>query len=433
MGDVNKADKSAKAKPDTGCDATTTSCPAEETPQAKCVVHFRPKDNWSGEYGFDWMRIGGPAEMPAEEVYKDVITGGHPRLTATQAYAALKSQYKTIPTKILAAPENLAEYFVPYLNLYPKGVVATPTPPFEAELKILIAVEVVAPDAIDIEYDDTLFDLDKKSLTDTAVGAKRESGDGTLKITCKAPFSTAKEIKVWSTSNGVKELAGRIIVCPNDPAHRKSKKFVLVKVKTKIRNVERIGDFSGIEKDSMINALHQALIHATFEDGPDLDLTADPNFKIITKADGSKTYGRLIYRKTSAADIQTDGGIYRNAPANGLFTYLAAKFFGIRGNEKYRTGKYFTVFCFDEVSNKAGVMGRAEGLGKHNVALFEQPRKASTFAHEAMHGFSLRHLDDAAADNPYEFDQATTDNIMSYAWRRHTTWYRQWNQMKKHV
>lgn len=431
MGDVKKADADARAKPDTGCDATTTPCPKEETPQAKCVVHFRPKDDWAGEYGFDWMRIGGAAEMGGEDVYKNVITGGHPALTATQAYTALKSQYKKIPTTITADPENLAEYFVPYLNLYPQGVAATPTPPFEAELKILIAVEVVAPESIDIEYDDTLFELDKKKLTDTAVAAKHEAADGTLKITCKAPFSTAKEIKVWSTSNGVKELAGKIIVCPNDQANRKSKKFVLVKVKTKIRNMERIGDFGENEKDCMVKALHQALIHATFEDGPDLDLTADPKFRILTQANGSKVYGQYIYRKMTATDTQTDGGIYRNAP--GLFSYLATKFFAIRGNEKYRTGKYFTVFCFDEVSNKAGVMGRAEGLGKHNVALFQSPRKESTFAHEAMHGFSLRHLDDASADNPYEFDQTKTDNIMSYSWRRYTTWYRQWNQMKKHV
>jgi hypothetical protein len=25
---------------------------------AKCIVHFRPKSNWKGEFGFDWFRDG---------------------------------------------------------------------------------------------------------------------------------------------------------------------------------------------------------------------------------------------------------------------------------------------------------------------------------------------------------------------------------------
>ncbi|WP_449399661.1 hypothetical protein [Chryseobacterium wanjuense] len=46
--------------------------PGIELP-AKCVVHFRPKNNWKGEdYGFDWMRLGETSSF-GDKDYKDII------------------------------------------------------------------------------------------------------------------------------------------------------------------------------------------------------------------------------------------------------------------------------------------------------------------------------------------------------------------------
>ena len=67
---------------------------------------------------------------------------------------------------------------------------------------------------------------------------------------------------------------------------------------------------------------------------------------------------------------------------------------------------------------------------KKNVVLFGD-RRPSTLCHEVMHGLGLRHthFDDETIlkeEKMYVFEKYTTDNIMSYASSRKTTWHWQW-------
>ena len=67
---------------------------------------------------------------------------------------------------------------------------------------------------------------------------------------------------------------------------------------------------------------------------------------------------------------------------------------------------------------------------KKNVVLFGD-RKPTTLCHEVMHGLGLRHthFDDETIlkeEKKYVFEKYTTDNIMSYASSRKTTWNWQW-------
>lgn len=439
------------------------SKPVNKKIPLKCMVQLRPPDTWNGEYGFDWLRIGGAGEMAGEEVYKDIIIGGvkatgivggktavtqeythtivPPETVSTEDYLALKKEYKTIDTEIKSAPQDLKEYFVPYLNLFPKGTAGTPTPPFEAELKVIITIAIDDVDKIEMEYateDKKYFEL-KYDFKDKAKTTKKASAD-TVKITCLKEFSSDQEIDIKAYPKGWKAksdatLAGRIIVCRNDASMRKELKFVLVKVKTKITTIENSGSFTASDKDNLTNSLFQALIIATMEDGPDLDLTADAKFKIVTNAGGTKTYGNFIYKKTSAADTNNDGGIYEDAPGSAMFKYLQTLFLNKPGNEKYKTGKYFTVFSINELTYDPGTIGQIESVGVHNLVLFPG-RKVTTCAHEGLHGLGLQHTHKDGALEPerkYIFIKRKTDNVISYADTRKSTWRWQWDILRANV
>ena len=67
---------------------------------------------------------------------------------------------------------------------------------------------------------------------------------------------------------------------------------------------------------------------------------------------------------------------------------------------------------------------------KQNVVLFGN-RLSTTLSHEALHGLGLfhTHFDEKVIEEKekkYVFIKDTTDNIMSYADSRKTTWYWQW-------
>lgn len=437
MTELEAATGAGKAMSDDKCGSSTTKCPKV----TRVRVDFRPKDDWGGKFGFDWMRIGGKAERAGEHVYKEKIKSGYNGLAKVAAYKAMKSEYDTIATEIKAPPENLKEYFVPYLHLYPKGTTGTPTPPFEAELKVLVEVEEAAPDKLEFEYDKKLFQLDKTELKDKAIGAKRIASDKTVKITCLAAFTADQEIKVWSTLGEKKTLAGQLKLPRNDKTVQKRLKVVLVKVRTKITSVVRIGSFTAAEKELLRDVLFQALIQCEMEDGPDLDLTADDNMRIST-VKGKKKYGAFIYRKkaTDKAGERVDGLYedYGGEPgeaavdgAGNFFAYLRQKFLAEPANAKY--DEYFTVFAFNEVPYDVTTLGQAEDIGVHNAAMFVPTggRDNETLAHEVLHGLKLKHTHDSeGADNKYIFEDNTTDNIMSYNTNLCSTWRWQWDIMR---
>jgi len=435
----NSKDANASGQNKSGAACNGSGSPCGPIKPSKCTVQFRPKTGWQGEYGFDWLRIGDTGEATYQSIITSAFSSAAPA-TAAAAFTALKTEYSTITSSIVAEPD----YYVPYLNLFPKGTAGTPVPPFEAELLVKIAVEEEAPDKIEIEFDKTLFALSKTTITDTAVGAKRDASDGTLKITCIKEFDADQSIRVyayppnWETKNDA-TLAGKIIVCKNSTANRKDVKFVLVNVKTKIKNIEKTGSTIAAETTQLTNSLFQGLIKGTLENGPVLDLTRDNNFKIKTVG-GHKTYGKFIYKKTSVADTNIDGALNEDfsvGTANSLFAYVRSAFLAIAANNKYQTG-YFTVFAFGEVTYDPVTHGQIEKVGVQNLLLFVDGagnRMVPVMSHEALHGLGLHHTHDSlAADNPYNYTKGTTNNIMSYNFSGfYETWHWQWPLMQKNL
>lgn len=480
--------------------------PKKEDKISLALVEFRTLPTYTGEFGFDWLRIDDGVLTP-EPAYETILKNGYEAPngkaphrdsnteyeTPAEAFKALKKQYNKVAVKKAVPPD--AEYFIPWLNIFPKpysdSITTTPKPPCEAELKILIQVDGPdEPDKIRVEFNKTYFEINGNDgsdahpvlIFDKTIGVKRTATD-TLKIKCITEFAAAQEIKVYAYpkgSNGktpaelmgLKKLAGKIIVGPNDAANRKVQKFVFVNVRTNISGIPATGNIINAEKDNLQNALHQALIHGDFEDyfpkdslgnilkdarGNNInymDLSTNTNFLIQTSATGVKTYGKFIYEKVvqerlAARTDTSDGGLYEDYPGKQMFTYLHTQFLAQPGNAaKY--ANHFTVFCFGDIPydmvvfpgrGYSGTLGQVEDINKKNVFVFSI-RNDYTLNHEGLHGLGLEHTHPGGTTTPskkFIFDLYETTNIMSYADAAHpdntkiTTWHWQWKIVKSNV
>ena len=416
----------------------------------------------------DWMRVNKDRsifsmEKSYDDAYEEIVTSykgkrGSVVLVHTgrhQDYQKLKNEYNSIPT--LLTDEN--EYFVPWLNLFSKKYSENCRgkfhPPFEAELRIIINVKDEEPLAIEFDYNKNLLKLDLVAITEKSVTSRRKLLAKTVKITCLDEFDSDIEIKVlaypktWKLDDPI-PLAGKLVVCKN--SNTKVQKFVLVKVITDVRDLSSVtsgvinGKDCSDEVERLSNGLFQGLILGVIEEGPSLDLSDDPNFKIINKR-GHKKYGKYIYHdRDPRSGAYTDGGIFEDYEKSdrhdvGIQEYVRNKFINDPynpGNSKYRD--YFTIFsfgdlAFDYVIAKGGVIGAVEDIGIKNAFMFDQ-RDSTTLCHEALHGIGLQHthLDGIPeTTRKHTFTQYKTDNIMSYDTDMISTWHWQWEIMNKNV
>lgn len=102
----------------------------------------------------------------------------------------------------------------------------------------------------------------------------------------------------------------------------------------------------------------------------------------------------------------------------------------------------FFVFCFGIEDSTQRVGGRVEDIGKKSVVSYKG-RDNYTLNHEVLHGLGLLHTHrDGIINNvnqKYTFPHANidpakaTDNVMSYQPDGKTTWYWQWEIIKKNI
>ena len=108
---------------------------------------------------------------------------------------------------------------------------------------------------------------------------------------------------------------------------------------------------------------------------------------------------------------------------------------------------FFTIFSFNErgFDKKVELYGFCESVYKSgttkfshykkNLVLFANP-EAMVLSHEVLHGMGLHHthIDDEVIEEStrrYVYKENTTDNVMSYASTRKSTWYWQWKIVRK--
>ena len=446
----------------------------EKEQMALATVEFRPaRPEYNGQYGFDWLRVN-DGKATAEMPYKDIIVSGYSdglqNLTKDKAYEHLKNEYKQVPITFKEGEENT--YFVPYLNLYSKECVEALKPDkdvlkpcYKALLRVLVDINEEV-DRLEFDYDKEIFEIDRPVLTEKEkTNGKIESGN-TIEITCNKSFDDPDKgvIRVFAYPKGCadkpmakqieqRSLAGKILVGVNDEKAQKRMKFVLVCVKTEIKGKEKEGKFSSEHLGLLSNTLHQMYINPVFEQH-----LKDKDGKVLMDADGNP--------KSIVLDLVEDkrfmpGGIYvKNGKIQKFtkqrvgmtlqryFNSNVARYLRIVFLRKYpQYNGFFTIFSFNErgFDKEVELYGFCESVYKSgttkfshykkNLVLFANP-EAMVLSHEVLHGMGLHHthIDDEVIEEStrrYVYKENTTDNVMSYASTRKSTWYWQWKIVRK--
>ena len=463
----------------------------EKEQMALATVEFRPDAAYNGEFGFDWLRVK-DGELPAETPYKNIIVGGYcdgeRNLTPKEAYDKLKEEYEHIP--ITFRKDEESKYFVPYLNLYSKECVEgmkvdedVPKPCYEASLCVLVDINEDV-DRLEFDYDKDIFEIDKPTLKDKGkTKDKVKSQDDKVKITCKKSFDdeTKGIIRVFAYPKEcagkqmadqvrLRSLAGKIKVGVNDLKAQKEMEFVLVCVKTLLAEGQtpQTGTFGSDHLHLLSNTLHHMYINPSFE-----QFLKDKEGKLLYDNKGEKMRIVLDFsQKPYSEQIEKyrEGNVLRKNPIPNnqedprymtIQRYLdenLANFLRTTFLDTYpQYSSSFTIFSFAEDGGfgKKGLPGFCELAAdiktgefthfKKNVVLFKN-RLPTTLCHEILHGLGLPHTHLEVVENKkgemeteiikekdkkYAFERGATDNIMSYAKERKTTWNWQWKIVRE--
>ena len=268
----------------------------------------------------------------------------------------------------------------------------------------------------------------------------------------------------------LRSLAGKIKVGVNDLKAQKEMEFVLVCVKTLLAEGQtpQTGTFGSDHLHLLSNTLHHMYINPSFE-----QFLKDKEGKLLYDNKGEKMRIVLDFsQKPYSEQIEKyrEGNVLRKNPIPNnqedprymtIQRYLdenLANFLRTTFLDTYpQYSSSFTIFSFAEDGGfgKKGLPGFCELAAdiktgefthfKKNVVLFKN-RLPTTLCHEILHGLGLPHTHLEVVENKkgemeteiikekdkkYAFERGATDNIMSYAKERKTTWNWQWKIVRE--
>jgi len=393
---INTADKSVtESGANKGVKFGTPAKPPATEIKAKCIVQFRPNTTWTGEYGFDWIRLGDTA-LNGDNKYKDIV--GKNRNAAGQVsentnyganlvpdikeYNKLLQQYNLV--KIAWKPDF---YIVPWLALY-KGKTATLS---------LVLETVESPKKLEFKYNEKLFQLNHKEIADKSKGKKTLSNYLTVK--CIESFNVDQYIDVLAD----KELVGRLKVYKNGKTDRKKVNVVLACVKTNVGGIAKRGLVTG-EAAKLQKHLGQALITPNTVVDNSVDLSTDAVFNQRFIVGGQISYN-----------------------GHALHDYM------LKNHDlKKKHPKSFIIYVFDlpASSGTMGVGGEAYDIPSDNALVFSiATRRKTALVHEFLHGLGLQHT--FGNDSTFTYTKGKTENIMDYLDIRCAIWKWQWDIIRK--
>ena len=402
-------------------------------PTPKVVVNFRPHANYSGEFGFDWLRVG-DTELFGDHKYQDIVSKQYTDNKLTKLvmngntyngifkkdkalFEKLQKTYKTfqLPWKAKNKDTQKLEnptYYMPWLSLKEGET---------AHLQLLLDVKqpcdrIAFEKSEHFKFEPNSFELSPekgKIITD----AKAKPLE--VKITCTCSFETDTDISILAIQdkcNGqeVRLEAGKIKAWANNASKFKEKKVVFVQVKTPEvvplfgkRKVD-----ASLESIRINNYLKQAFIELDkTSEIIDLDLTADEDFKkFISKPN-------IIPQTNNSEQLH-----------NFLKQKLAKDF-----KNKYKD--HFKAFYFAEAGGKTGGLSGYSMFHADFVIVFKSAND-QTAAHEFLHAFNLAHSftnQEAIASAEFTYEYSKTDNLLDYSHHvsghknsRCSLWYWQW-------
>ncbi|WBV58189.1 hypothetical protein PFY10_06995 [Chryseobacterium daecheongense] len=443
-------------------------------------VHFRPKNSWGGEYGFDWVRIqdsGLPGDLGNR---KYLETLGHYYLdgTFTQKddndvfFKAEKTEFHSFSQNFFSYPRQKgleSMYFSPWLSIYPSkdatGVSTVfPKTNEEGNLKCLTTVRLnlifnlTSPGSVSLlklKFEKKHFDIRSINASSTTIlpDTTDELGNvftnlkinnsssgvfpGSLEIEilAKNEFSSVKTIQCLSTEGGVEKFAGELKVVPNAKNYRFETNILLVNCST---NLDTSNTVTGFETTSPFPIRNKIL--------SEINRTLNQSL-IDVKA------FRTITLDLTRATIPNFYTTYATMGTTYLNPHVSHSYVRNRIPIADRTTREMRIFCINEFcadpltgGNLNITNGEVEDINTPEVILYRSGlyqaspssiNDVNTSGHESMHGLGLHHS--FVNLNLYVMKEYITDNVMDYhkngtslttGYRTTTSKY-QWNIMKK--
>ncbi|MBL4745667.1 MAG: hypothetical protein JKY08_04805 [Flavobacteriaceae bacterium] len=371
---------------------------------AKCMVDFRPNSSYTGEYGFDWMRMGDTGGI-GDTWYAKII-GEYEGFWNFNKQIYDGGKFKVKDWAYDRLMNKFRQMFIPWKKEFYTIPVATIFPNKTAKFTLQLEIEE-PPKEITYEFKKEFFSFDKKNIATLTKGKHRLTDE--LEITCIKEFDTTQNIDVMATDNNDKKhLIGRLKIKANSKAHRSQKDIVFINVTTQLmKGYKNKGASNGGELE-LTKYLNQALVEPVFDTATplELDFSSDATFnKIYLSGDNIALQDYLndmVYRKY---DLQMD----------------------------YRS--HYKVYFINE-RNGYGI-AYAIGGSVRSAIVYKDGFSDSTVAHETLHSMGLYHSFDN--DSEFIFEQDMTDNVMDYSDIGKygipviSTWQWQWSILNKNL
>lgn len=329
---------------------------------------------------------------------------------------------------------------------------------------------------MEFEYDKTLFDIDKETLSDKSKTPLKRGE--TIKITCLKDLDSDKDIKIYAYPKEIipvtdkmgtklggklyqflsRKLAGRIIVLQNDSRVRKKEKIVFIPVKTNVTGFkEEIGNFNteNAEVENFYNSFYQSLIIpiVEFYNGV-LDLSLNQDFQICTDDLGNLQIGKYVDQLTGKINEDWQEFNPNGSTKTNFFKVVQNIFFGEKDekgnlkNEKYKND-YLTVFSlggevYDNAQGQVGsqyiiIDNKLKKEFLKNIILFKQ-RDQYTLNHESYHCFGIYHIHRESRElvikdknKKYIFTYGATTNVIAYNSNAYSSWRWQWEIINPNI
>lgn len=466
---------------DTGNRATGVDEQNEKI-DSRCIVRFRPDDNWGGEYGFDWFREGnGDIQewidgTKTSSNYNDIV--GKYRTDDPDSpnydpyyerFIPIKSNidYRTklgdsygttqiLKHNISTAPKK---YYYPVIHLFymssnPWNSDDEKNPPMimrpsrkrntiysfcttTATIKLLIHAQNI--NRIELEFDKCItvsnsrFPYTQKNKNKNIIISPISNGESEREITValKYDFKDAyKYIKAYAYhKDGVtKTFAGMLKIKRCIP---KTIKICFVNVKYKLKNSGTV--LYGLDnhileekKRMLCRYLSQACII--------------PTFKVVTMdlSENTHVLNRYWVQVNGEWVLNINGTDGKELPYRmmRLFNRIKDKDTGQEYSEKYK--RYYKCFFFGTIGAfkknnqyNTGLLGSAREIPSMECVLFKNRSKGSTTCHELLHCLGFYHSFNNLSE--FTFEKEKTNNIMDYANTCYTLWHWQWDEISKKI
>lgn len=366
---------------------------------AKCLVFFRPKKEWIGEFGFDWVRVA-DSRLEVDNPYNGII-GKYGEVYGSEPGAKFTidaSKYKNILSEYNSFGVYKGTYYVPNMMLKAGD---------SATLNAIVHIEE-KPDKLNYTYNTDIFELTILKKFTVAKGIHFD--ENSVRIKCKKSFSSPETIRVIATKNNIKEKVGEIKILPNSVVIEKKILIIPVEYRKKNGNIKYNEEIQYVN-----NILSQFNIQANIT-----------NYKSVFKT-GSWFSDWFFTTKNKSGNRVMDLSSFRS-----LHRYLDDDFMSIKENKVYAS--YYRVYCMPD---SLGLNGVAEdvGQGVKTVIVFQNRDNFTSMVHELLHSMGVYHTFDN--NSKYTFEFRKTDNVMDYTHqigkKRFTTNIWQWKILNKNI